>query len=127
MNDMNENDAGLRCWSRRGDALVYQQCGACGRRWLFRRGFCPHCAAPSPTEHLAAGGGTVRASTLVHRAPSDEFRALAPYRLVLVDLDEGVRLMAHADPAVAIGDRVRGSVRRIAGRPLPFFDKDLAS
>jgi len=60
----------------------------------------------------------------VHRAPSDDFKALAPYRIVLVDLEEGVRVMGHADPGLAIGDRVRCTVRRIAGRPLPHFTKD---
>jgi hypothetical protein len=32
--------------------------------------------------------------------------------------------MGHADPGLAIGDRVRCTVRRIAGRPLPHFTKD---
>ena len=55
---------------------------------------------------VSRGEGTVFAVTVVARAPSDEFRALAPYTLVLVDLDEGFRLMGHAVPGVAIGDRV---------------------
>lgn len=112
------------CWTRGGRRLVYQRCGACGRQWLFMRDFCPHCGARDPSLEAAAGTGTVSATTLVHRAPDDAFRAIAPYRLVLVALDEGLRLMAHADAAVAVGDRVRGHVRTIADRPLPFFTKD---
>lgn len=114
------------CWTRGGHRLVYQHCAPCGRQWLFMRSFCPHCGTPDPSLRAASGLGTVAASTLVHRAPNDEFRALAPYRLVLVDLDEGLRLMAHADPALAIGDHVQGSVRAIAGRPMPYFTKDPA-
>ena len=114
------------CWTRGGSRFVYQCCSACGRQWLFMREFCPHCGARDPVFKAAAGTGTVSASTLVHRAPDDRFRAIAPYRLLLVELDEGLRLMAHADAALAVGDRVRGQVLAIAGRPLPFFTKDPA-
>ncbi|MCL1961021.1 MAG: OB-fold domain-containing protein [Desulfovibrionaceae bacterium] len=112
------------CWTRGGDAIVIQCCAACGHRWLFRRGFCPQCAAPEPRDMVCTGAGTVSASTLVHRAPDDAFRAIAPYRLVLVELDEGPRLMAHAGADIAVGDRVRGETRTIAGQRLPFFTKE---
>lgn len=110
-------------WTRGGDQLVYQQCSACAHAWYFDRGFCPQCASDSPVARRASGWGRVHASTLVHRAPDDEFRAAAPYRIVLVDLDEGVRVMGHADPALGIGDRVRFGMRQIAGRALPFFTR----
>ena len=116
---------GEDCWTRGGSRLVYQHCGGCGRQWVFQRAFCPHCGREGPQLRAFAGTGTVCASTLVHRAPDDRFRALAPYRLVLVDLDEGLRLMAHADAGVRVGQRVRGEVRRIADRPMPFFSQDL--
>ena len=114
----------LRCWTRGGDALVHQHCTACGHRWYFHRDFCPQCGDASPATQACSGRGTVHATTLVHRAPSDEFRAIAPYRVVLVDAAEGFRLMAHGDADLAIGDCVCGSVRQIAGRPLPYFEKD---
>jgi uncharacterized protein len=112
------------CWTRGGSRIVYQHCGACERRWLFMRDFCPHCGAREPLLRAAAGRGKVVAATLVHRAPNDAFRAIAPYRLVLIELDEGLRLMAHADPALAVGERALGAVRSIAGRPMPFFTMD---
>jgi uncharacterized OB-fold protein len=113
------------CWTRGGEKIVYQHCSACGRQWLFQRGFCPHCGTAEPQPRASAARGVVSATALVHRAPDDTFRALVPYRLVLVELDEGLRLMAHADPAVAVGDRVRGGVRRVADRALPYFEKDV--
>jgi uncharacterized OB-fold protein len=67
------------------------------------------------------GAGTVHASTIVHRAPDDQFRAIAPYALVLVELDEGVRVMGHAPTGIVIGSRVGISFKEIAGRLLPFF------
>ena len=76
---------------------------------------------------VCTGAGTVSASTLVHRAPDDAFRAIAPYRLVLVELDEGPRLMAHADIGINVGDRVRGEPQLIAGRRLPFFTKETST
>ena len=61
--------------------------------------------------------------TSVARAPSEEFRPLAPYALALVDLDEGARLMGHAAPGLAIGDPVGVEFFRFAGRTLIRFVK----
>ncbi len=124
---------GEDCWTRGGSRLVYQHCGGCGRQWVFQRAFCPHCGREGPQLRAFAGlavacellGGALTGTGTWHRAPDDRFRALAPYRLVLVDLDEGLRLMAHADAGVRVGQRVRGEVRRIAERPMPFFSQDL--
>ena len=63
----------------------------------------------------------MHASTLVQRAPSDEFRAIVPYRIVLVDMAEGFRVMGHAAPTLGIGDLAICTIETIAGRPLPFF------
>lgn len=104
--------------------LRYQRCGGCGHTWYFRRDFCPACGQGEPATLEALGAGTLYASTLVHRAPSDEFRALAPYSIVLVDMREGFRVMGHGDPALALDAPVRCEMRHIAGRDLPFFVKD---
>ena len=111
-------------WTQGGDGIALQRCLACRYAWYFARGFCPACGADAPETSAASGRGVVHAGTLVHRAPSDDFKALAPYRIVLVDLEEGVRVMGHADLDLSIGDRVRCTVRRIAGRSLPHFAKD---
>ena len=108
-------------WAHGGDRLLYQHCSACAQRWYFERPFCPGCGHPAPITAEATGLGTVSASTLVLRAPSDEFRALAPYRIVLVELAEGVRVMGHGEPALVIGDAVRCEVRHIANLQLPYF------
>jgi len=70
--------------------------------------------------------GTVYAATLVTRAPSEELRAHAPYLILLVDADEGFRVMAHGDPSLEIGDRVRCRFIALAGRLIPYFDKAAA-
>ena len=104
--------------------LPYQRCSACGHIWYFQRGFCPECGHAPPLALAAAGAGTLYAATLVHRAPSEEFKALVPYSIVLVDMREGFRVMGHAEPGLALDAPVRCEMRRIAGRLLPFFVKD---
>ena len=111
-------------WTCGGECVVFQCCAACRHTWYFERNFCPSCGHAAPDTLASTGLGFVHASTMVHRAPTDEFRAVAPYRLVLVDVAEGFRMMGHAEPSVAIGDRVRCRVRTIAGRLLPYFDRE---
>lgn len=104
--------------------LRYQRCAACGHVWYFQRDFCPACGtAPAQTVE-ACGSGVLYAATLVHRAPSEEFKALVPYSIVLVDMREGFRVMGHAEPGLPLNAPVRCEMRSIAGRLLPYFVKD---
>lgn len=105
-------------------ALAFQRCGACGHTWYFQRDFCPACGQPEPVLQPADGRGTLYASTLVHRAPAEEFKPLLPYSIVLVDMREGFRVMGHAEPQLALDAPVRCELRRLAGRTIPFFVKD---
>ena len=123
MNDAWVDATAASDWTRGGERVVFQHCGACGHTWYFRRDFCPACGHASPESSVSGGAGTVHASTLVHRAPTDDFRAAAPYRIVLVDLAEGFRMMGHADLSLAIGEPVQCRIRTIAGRLLPYFDR----
>ncbi len=94
-------------WTTGQPALLYEACAACGQRSYFRRGFCPRCGASPVAVLVSARRGTVYAVTTVVRAPSPEWKALAPYALLLVDLDEGPRVMTHGAAGLAIGDRVQ--------------------
>jgi uncharacterized OB-fold protein len=47
---------------------------------------------------------------------------MAPYTLVLVDLDEGPRVMAHGSPGLVIGQRVRAEPVVLAGQALVRFE-----
>ena len=59
--------------------------------------------------------------------PCADFRALAPYTLAIVQLDEGPRLMGHAAAGVQIGERVRAEFFEHLGRPLLRFVPDEAT
>ena len=120
---MKQADAALD-WTCGGDHVRFQHCGACGQIWYFDRRFCPACGHADPAVATSAGRGSVHAGTLVHRAPTDDFRAAAPYRIVLVDMAEGFRMMGHGDVSLTIGDAVQCRMRTIAGRWLPFFDRE---
>ena len=105
--------------------LRYQRCGACDTAIFFPRSICPECGAPNPDWLTSDGSGTVYACSTVHRAPP-AFKDDAPYTVLLVDLDEGFRMMSRlvdADPdAVSVGDRVTVVFRNgPSGRPAPYF------
>ncbi len=99
----------------------YQVCETCAYVQTLARYACQRCGNSRMVWRDASGNGTVRAVTVVARAPSEDFRPLAPYTLVLVQLDEGPRLMAHAEPGIQIGARVTATVFEYVGRPLLRF------
>ncbi|MCO4890870.1 OB-fold domain-containing protein [Cupriavidus sp. WGtm5] len=100
----------------------YQCCNDCGASQALARHACHACGSRQLHWRDAGGLATVYAVTEISRAPTDAFRALAPYTLVLATLDEGPRVMGHAEPGVAIGERVRaGFVRFGEGTLLRFL------
>lgn len=90
--------------------LRVQRCEACGHRQFPPRAVCLRCRSTSLDWVDAPLRGTIATFTIVHRAPSEAFRAAVPYAIALVDIEPGVRLMVNildADPAaVAIGRAV---------------------
>jgi uncharacterized OB-fold protein len=113
----------LADWTSGAEAIVYQSCSACGAVQYIRRGFCAGCGALDPAEKFASGTGTVYATSLVCRAASPETRAHVPYNIVLVDTDEGFRMMAHGDDDLCIGEKVAARFVLFAGRLVPHFTR----
>lgn len=109
-------------WTGGREALCFARCRRCGAVQYFRRPFCPSCGSTGIDTVEASGRGTVHAITTVHRAPSAELRAHAPYRIALVDADEGFRFMAHAADGLAIGDPVRTAFRHLGATLVPFVE-----
>ena len=110
-------------WTSGVEAIPYQSCGACGKSQYFRRGFCAACGSANLAEKRASGKGTVYATSIVTRAATPETRAHVPYNIVLVDTEEGFRMMAHGSNDLAIGDRVSARYAQFAGRLVPYFEK----
>jgi uncharacterized protein len=112
-----------RDWTAGEAAILFQACAACRTVWYFRRSFCPHCGSPEPNAERASGRGTVAAATIVHRAPSPALRAFAPYCIVLVDAEEGFRMMARGDRLLAVGDRVSVRFIPFGDGIVPYFER----
>lgn len=94
-------------------------CEECGKAHSPPRVLCPHCGSTALAWRRSAGTGTVYSmSTLT---PRDR----EPYAVILVDLDDGPRIMSNiADmPAddVRIGMRVVVRVDTRNGQALPVF------
>jgi uncharacterized protein len=104
-------------------ALRFRRCEACGRAQFPPRPFCTRCGGVTRWE-VSEGRGTVYTATRVLRAPTPEFAAFAPYDILLVDLDEGFRMMALGAPGLGIGTRVRAGFERRGERALPRFHRD---
>jgi uncharacterized OB-fold protein len=101
--------------------LRYQRCADCGQAITGQRFACTACGSTRLAWHDGAGTGTVWSVSTVHRAPTDAWRAEAPYTLVLVTLDEGPRVMAHGVPGLVIGQRVQAAAVELAGTALVRF------
>ena len=107
-------------------AIRIEGCGACGALWSLPRGRCLRCGSDRVEAREASGRATLRAATLVHRTPDPAFEGLVPFRVGLVALAEGPRLMGHLAGDPPIGAALRGEVAEIAGRPLPLFSPEEA-
>jgi len=102
--------------------LDLQRCAQCGAWWALRPYACAACGGTTLSWQRATGEGVVIARSDVHRAPDAQWRALTPYSLVLVQLDENVTLMGHAETGIVIGQRVNGRTTEINGRLLLKFE-----
>jgi uncharacterized OB-fold protein len=109
-------------WTENVPQLLVRTCGSCAHRWYLRRDFCPQCASDNVLVHVSEGSGTVMASTVVHRPPSDAPGSDMPFGIVLVDLDEGVRVMGRSTAGRRPGDRVAVDFRSYGRGSVPFFE-----
>lgn len=65
----------------------------------------------------------VYAATVVRRAATPEAKAHVPYAILLVDMEDGFRMMAHGDTDLRIGDNVVADFRPFTGLRTPYFVK----
>ena len=74
--------------------LLLRKCRACGQYHFYPRDFCPSCFSFDVEWVKASGRGTVYSVTICHLAAA-RFEDAVPYNLVLVELEEGVRMMSN--------------------------------
>ena len=107
------------------DELLLQRCGDCGTFTFYPRYVCNQCMSSALEWTRASGRGTIYSFTVTLVAPP-AFRPEAPYALVSVELEEGVRILAGVEDIepedLAIGREVVVSFREAAeGIKLPCF------
>jgi len=120
--------------------LMVRACAECGLLRYPPAHACPWCMALEWTWREVSGRGTIYSYEIVVHAIQPGFRELAPYPVVLVELDEqrgrptadeGLRIIGNlvrpdlspeADASVAIGKRVRVVFQDLADHfALPQF------
>ena len=124
-----ERDPDAKPWwdaIERGE-LTYQRCDECDEIVFFPRSACSNCLSPNLSWLTSKGEGTIYSRTVIHRAPDPRLSDQVPYVVVLVDLDEGFRMLSRltSPPSeeTPIGSRVRVTFRRgPGGEALPWFE-----
>jgi uncharacterized protein len=81
--------------SLRDRHLALQRCANCGAYRYVPKEICNHCQSSSATWEPVSGRGLVYSFTVVHRAPTPAYQSDAPYAIVHVDMEEGVRMVGR--------------------------------
>lgn len=74
--------------------LLLQHCADCGHVQYYQQATCRACGGETLTHRPASGRGTVHSFSVVHRAPGPAFKADVPYAVLLVELEEGPRMIS---------------------------------
>ena len=104
--------------------LVAQRCGDCGALRHPPRPMCPHCHSLQIEVAELSGRGTVYSYAILHHPQHPAFDY--PVFAVLVDLDEGIRIVSNivavAKDDIRIGMRVEVDfVATTGGHNVPVF------
>lgn len=107
--------------------LMLQYCRDTGKFQFYPRPVSIYTGRRNLEWREASGKGSVYTHTVTHRGPAP-FRGIAPYIIVTVELDEGVRIMSNlvnCEPDdVRIGMRVRVTWTPTGEYRFPLFEPD---
>jgi uncharacterized OB-fold protein len=81
--------------------LRFQRCGGCGAWRHVPREMCAECGSWDWSWERSSGRGRVFSWTVVARALHPAFQADTPYAAVIVELEEGGRLLTHVSDVPA--------------------------
>ncbi len=81
-------------WCRKGE-LRFQKCGGCGSWRHVPREMCPECGSTEWEWQKSSGTGRVFTWTVAARPLHPAFADAAPYAPVVVEMDEGVRVLSE--------------------------------
>lgn len=106
--------------------LGYQRCRSCAEVIFYPRVVCPACLSADLDLRESAGRGHVYSFSTLYRAGHPSLADRVPYTVVLVDMDEGFRVLADlvgCGPAeVTVGMAVQVVFDQVAdGFTIPRF------
>ncbi len=76
------------------EELRFQRCSACGDWRHLPRLRCARCGSGEFRWERSSGRGRVYSWTVTHQAPLPAFAGRVPYAALVVELDEGVRMVS---------------------------------
>lgn len=105
--------------------LWLQICDDCSNIIFMPRILCPKCGSLSLTWKPTEGRGTVYSRAVIHRRAKPGQPEPVNHALVLIDLDEGPRMMSHLPNTkpedIYIGMRVRAQIQGDSGAKMVIF------
>lgn len=99
-------------------SLCIQRCTACGRWRHPPRRFCPACSSASADFAVVSGTGVVISYAISHRSLDPAWQERAPFPTLVVELQEGPRVLAATDlapAAVSLGLPVVLTIEPLSG------------
>lgn len=90
--------------------LRLQRCDTCGHLRFPPSPACPRCLEPQATWVPTSGTGEILSYVVFHRAYDPEWADRVPYAVLLVQLDEGPRLLSDlggSPDSLSVGARVQ--------------------
>ena len=109
---------------KQGELLI-QRCDSCSQAVFYPRAICPHCHSDQLSWIVASGKGTIYSYTVAHQA-FGPFAADVPFIVVLIELEEGARMLSRLLAAprerVTIGAAVQVVYEQVEeDLTLPYF------
>lgn len=74
--------------------LLLQHCQDCQHIQYYHQAICRECLGENLLEKEASGKGSVYSYSVVYRAPGPAFKDDTPYAVVLIELEEGPRMIS---------------------------------
>ncbi len=88
--------------------LRFQRCDACGAFRHLPRYMCAACGSPEFSWTTSSGRGRIYSWTVTHKASHPAFAADTPFAIIVVEMEEGVRVVSDlpgVDPATIALDQ----------------------
>ena len=97
--------------------LIGSKCTRCGETYFPKRVMCPECRRKGKLENIKfSGKGKIHTYSIIH-TPTEEFKALSPYTVAIIELEEGAKITSQIvdcqNNDIQIGDDVELVFRKI--------------